>query len=95
MSATNSEAPASPEDAFFALRNRAYALADTGRHKHWPKLAYALLAEGFEASLIKRLNADTLAVMLITRSCRLASADNRASPSFFRKWFGLLLPRPL
>jgi hypothetical protein len=39
MSATNSEAPASLEDAFFALRSRAYELADTGRHKHWSKLA--------------------------------------------------------
>jgi hypothetical protein len=95
MSATNSEAPASLEDAFFALRSRAYELADTGRHKHWSKLAYALLAEGFEPSLVKRLNADTLAVPLITRSCRLASAANPASPSFFRKWFGVLLPRPL
>ena len=60
------------EDPFFALRDRAYQLADSGRFKRWEHVALALKGEGFLIALIKRLNADRLAVMMITRSCGLA-----------------------
>lgn len=59
-------------EAFFALRTRAYELADSGRYKQWSQIAYALQAEGFLPSLITRLNRDELAVMMITRCCSLA-----------------------
>lgn len=62
-------------DRFFELRDRAYQLADGGRCKDWRQVAYALLAEGFEPSLIKRLDADALAVMMISRCC-VRSRDN-------------------
>lgn len=68
----NLEASASDDEAFFALRARAYELADTARHKRWDQVAYALRAEGFLPSLIMRLNDDALAVMMITRCCTLA-----------------------
>jgi hypothetical protein len=61
-------------ESFFALRDRAYELADTGRYKQWSQIAYALQAEGFLPSLITRLDDDGLAVLLITRCCRLARA---------------------
>lgn len=60
------------DDAFFALRSRAFDLADTGRFKRWDQIAYALQAEGFLPSLITRLDRDGLAVMMITRCCALA-----------------------
>jgi hypothetical protein len=60
------------DESFFALRTRAYELADTGRYKSWEQVAYALRAEGFLPSLIMRLNDDGLAVMMITRCCMLA-----------------------
>jgi len=62
------------EDPFFALRARAYELAGSGRYKRWEQVAYALKGEGFLVALIKRLNADRLAVMMITRSCGFARA---------------------
>ena len=62
------------EDPFFALRDRAYELADSGRYKRWEHVAYALKGEGFLIALIKRLNSDRLAVMMITRCCGLARA---------------------
>jgi len=62
------------DDPFFALRDRAYELADTGRFKQWRQVASALQAEGFLPSLITRLDSDGLAVMMITRSCGLARA---------------------
>ncbi|MBY0564907.1 MAG: hypothetical protein K2P58_12055 [Hyphomonadaceae bacterium] len=61
-------------DPFFDLRDRAYQLADSGRYKHWRQVAYALLAEGFASSLIQRLDADALAVMMISRCCAQARA---------------------
>lgn len=60
------------DDSFFALRSRAFDLADTGRFKRWDQIAYALQAEGFLPSLITRLDRDGLAVMMITRCCALA-----------------------
>jgi hypothetical protein len=60
------------DDAFFALRDRAYDLAATGRYKRWDQIAYALQAEGFLPSLITRLHRDGLAVMMITRCCGMA-----------------------
>ncbi|MEZ5996107.1 MAG: hypothetical protein R3C25_10150 [Hyphomonadaceae bacterium] len=57
------------QDRFFALRNRAYQLADSGRYKHWHQVADALLAEGFAVALIKRLDDDAFAVMMLSRSC--------------------------
>ena len=62
------------EDPFFALRDRAYALASTGRYKRWDQVAYALLAEGFLRNLITRLHLDRGAVMMITRTCEQARA---------------------
>ncbi len=94
MSQTEPEAEM-PEDAFFTLRGRAYELAGTGRHKMWKQVAYALLAEGFDSALIKRLNDDKLAVMLITRNCRIGAGVSASTRSRFRKWFALLSSRPL
>lgn len=62
------------DETFFALRDRAYELADTGRFKEWSQIAYALRDEGFLPSLITRLDYDGLSVLLITRCCRLARA---------------------
>ncbi len=58
-----------PDDAFFALRNRAYELADTGRFKRWQEIASVLDSEGFLVPLITRLQDDKLAVMMIDRCC--------------------------
>jgi hypothetical protein len=60
------------DDPFFALRDRAYELANSKHYKRWDQIAYALKAEGFLPSLITRLNQDALAVMMITRCCMLA-----------------------
>lgn len=57
------------DESFFALRSRAFDLADTGRFKRWDQIAFALRAEGFVASLITRLDGDKQAVMMITRCC--------------------------
>lgn len=58
------------DDALFmAMRQRAYELAETGRYRHWDKVATVLHAEGFVDSLIRRLECDGLAVMMITRCC--------------------------
>jgi hypothetical protein len=84
---------AAQRDCFFTLRSRAYELADTGRYKEWSQVAYALLAEGFVASVIRRLDRDGLAVMLVTRSCRRAVAEIPASPSRTRRWLGHMLSR--
>jgi len=62
------------DDPFFALRNRAYELADTGRFKRWDQIAFALQTEGFLKSLIARLHYDKLAVMMISRRCDQARA---------------------
>lgn len=59
---------------FFSMRRRAYELAETGRYRHWAKVASALQAEGFLGSLIARLDGDGLAVMMITRCCEQARA---------------------
>lgn len=64
----------SDDALFFAVRRRAYELAETGRFKNWLKVADALLAEGFVGSMIKRLDRDALAVMMITRCCEKARA---------------------
>lgn len=60
--------------AFFSMRRRAYDLAESGRYKHWDKIAAALQGEGFSAALIARLADDGLAVMMITRCCAQARA---------------------
>ena len=60
------------DEDFFALRERAYELANSKHYKRWDQIAYALQAEGFMPSLIMRFNKDTLAVMMITRCCTLA-----------------------
>jgi hypothetical protein len=61
-------------DPFFALRDRAYDLADTGRYKDWNQIAFALEAEGFLRALIGRLDRDGSAAMMITRCCSQARA---------------------
>jgi len=83
-----------PEDSFFAVRDRAYELADTGRYKDWSFVAYALLAESFPPLMIKRLNSDTLAVMMITRVCRTKSIAAAPVASRIANWLGRFLPRP-
>ena len=60
------------DEAFFALRARAYELANSKHYERWDQIAYALQAEGFLPALITRLNKDALAVMMITRCCMLA-----------------------
>lgn len=72
MSVPRPDASVTDNEAFFALRTRAYELADSKRYKEWSQIAYALQAEGFLPSLITRLNQDPLAVMMITRCCTLA-----------------------
>jgi hypothetical protein len=62
-----------PED-FFSFRDRAYDLADTGRYKDWKQVSSALLAEGFLAEHVSRLDGDRLAVMMIERCCGQARA---------------------
>jgi len=61
-------------DDFFAMRDRAYELAGTGRFKRWEKIARALKGEGYRYVLIARLNYDKLAVMMIDRCCDQARA---------------------
>lgn len=58
-----------PDDAFFALRNRAYELADSGRYRTWRQIADTLQAESFSTGLITRLDRDGLAVMMLARCC--------------------------
>lgn len=62
------------DDPFFALRSRAYDLADSGRYKSWAQVASALQGESFPDALIFRLESDKLAVMLITRCCTQAQS---------------------
>lgn len=62
-------------DRFFAMRDRAYDLADAGAHKGWTQIASALQAEGFPDDMITRLDDDRLAVMMITRCCAQARAS--------------------
>lgn len=64
----------SDDALFISLRSRAYELAESGRFKDWLNVADALLAEGFLGPLIKRLDRDGLAVMMITRCCQQARA---------------------
>lgn len=60
------------DEAFFALRERAYQLANSKHYKRWDQIAYALQAEGFLPVLITRFDQDALAVMMITRCCTIA-----------------------
>lgn len=62
----------SDNDDFFAMRQRAYDLAETGVYKHWTNIADVLLTEGFSKPCIARLGGDGLAVMMITRCCEQA-----------------------
>lgn len=64
----------SDDALFFELRRRAYELAETGRFKNWGNVANALQAEGFVYSVIRRLDDDPLAVMMISRCCDQARA---------------------
>lgn len=50
-------------------------LADSGCYKRWHQVAYALLTEGFESALIKRLDGDAFAVMMLSRCCTQAHAS--------------------
>ena len=59
---------------FFSLRRRAYELAETGKYKGWNAIADVLRREGFQDSGIRRLDGDTLAVMMIARCCVQARA---------------------
>lgn len=57
------------DEAFFAVRDRAYELAGSGRYKRWDQVAYALQDEGFLPSTITRLDDDRQAVLMITHCC--------------------------
>lgn len=59
---------------FFLLRRRAYELAETGKYKGWSAIADVLYREGFLDSVIRRLDGDGLAVMMIARCCEQARA---------------------
>ena len=58
---------------FFALRDRAFDLAETGRFKRWREVAAVLRAEGFFSVLIERLGGDKLSVMMLERCCMQAA----------------------
>lgn len=62
----------SGDAAFFLLRERAYALAESARFKSWMQIEAVLRVEGFLPSLIERLGRDALSVMMITRCCALS-----------------------
>lgn len=57
---------------FFSLRCRAYELAESGKYKGWSAVAEVLHREGFLDSVIRKLDGDGLAVMMITRCCEQA-----------------------
>lgn len=81
------------DDDFSTMRNRAYDLADTGRYKDWSHVGYVLLAERFSPALIKRLDADRLAVLMISRICK---SRRRTIPSWrarVRCWFADVVDR--
>jgi len=84
-----------PNECFFTLRSRAYELADTGRYKEWHQIAYALLAEGFLPSVITRFDRDAGAVMLVTRSCKLAMGPTPEPPSRISQWIRRMAARLL
>ena len=90
MTAQQTEAAPPPEDEFFAVRSRAYELADTGRYKNWSHVAYSLLVERFPSLMIKRLDDDRLAVMMISRICRTRYVAVSSPAGQIRKWFGML-----
>ena len=90
MTAGQKEAAPPPEDEFFATRSRAYELADTGRYKNWSHVAYTLLVERFPPLMIKRLDDDRLAVMMISRICRTRYVAVSSPAGHIRKWFGML-----
>jgi len=48
------------DDAFAALRARAYELADTGRHDDWDSIAAAIMDEGALPVLVRRVGTDAL-----------------------------------
>lgn len=62
------------DEAFFAVRARAYELAGSGRYKRWDQVADALEDEGFLLSSITRLNDDRQTVFMITHCCARARA---------------------
>jgi hypothetical protein len=45
-------------DLILFVRNRAFALADTGEFKAWTKLRLKLIAEDYDPFLIRRLEGD-------------------------------------
>lgn len=90
MSVRQTDAALPPDDEFFALRSRAYELADTGRYKNWSHVAYTLLMERFPPLMIKRLDCDGLAVMMISRICRTRRVATASPTGRIRKWFGVL-----
>jgi hypothetical protein len=90
MTAHQTEAALPPDDEFFATRSRAYELADTGRFKNWSHIAYTLLVERFAPLMIKRLDDDRLAVMMISRICRTRYVAATSPAGQIRKWFGML-----
>ncbi len=90
MTAPQAETVLAPDDAFFALRSRAYELADTGRYKNWSQIAYTLLGERFPPLTIKRLDRDGLAVMMISRTCQTRRVIAASPTGRVRKWFETL-----
>ena len=82
-----------PNDAFLVMRNRAYDLADTGRYKNWSHVAYVLLVERFAPALIKRLNQDGLAILMISRICK-TQRHARSWRNALRAWLGIRSHKP-
>lgn len=63
------------DDAFFAMRLRAYDLAESGDFRDWRHVSLALKDEGYQDPCIERLGGDPLAVQMITRCCNQARAQ--------------------
>ena len=62
---------------FAGLRDRAYALADTGRFPDWESLCSALERESGNPKLVRQLNADAMFKLLIRNRIRKSAERGR------------------
>jgi hypothetical protein len=65
-------------DLILFVRNRAFALADTGEFKAWPKLRLKLLAEGYDPFLVRRLEGDAYFKFRLRQRVKAALGKARA-----------------
>lgn len=72
--------PGYHNEAFKALRERAYALADTGRFPSWDQVKRALQAEDFQMPATEPRGAK-LFRELVTARCRRARSSPQPVPS--------------